>query len=58
VVTVTGTENIMMAAALAEGVTILRNAAREPEITALADVLNRMGAKLKGPAHQKSPLTA
>jgi UDP-N-acetylglucosamine 1-carboxyvinyltransferase len=48
VVTVTGTENIMMAAALAEGVTILRNAAREPEITALADVLNRMGAKIEG----------
>ena len=48
VVTVTGTENIMMAAALAEGTTILRNAAREPEIKALADVLNRMGAKIEG----------
>jgi len=46
--TVTGTENIMMAATLAEGVTILRNAAREPEITALADVLNRMGADIEG----------
>ncbi|RJP42879.1 MAG: UDP-N-acetylglucosamine 1-carboxyvinyltransferase [Desulfobacteraceae bacterium] len=46
--TVTGTENIMMAAALAEGVTILRNAAREPEITALADILNRMGADIEG----------
>ncbi len=46
--TVTGTENIMMAAVLAEGVTILRNAAREPEITALADVLNRMGADIEG----------
>ena len=48
VVTVTGTENIMMAAALAEGTTVLRNAAREPEIKALADVLNRMGAKIQG----------
>lgn len=46
--TVTGTENIMMAATLAEGVTILRNAAREPEISALADVLNRMGADIEG----------
>jgi UDP-N-acetylglucosamine 1-carboxyvinyltransferase len=48
VVTVTGTENIMMAAVLAEGTTVLRNAAREPEIKALADVLNRMGAKIEG----------
>jgi UDP-N-acetylglucosamine 1-carboxyvinyltransferase len=47
-VTVTGTENLMMAAVLAEGTTVLRNAAREPEITALADVLNRMGASIKG----------
>jgi UDP-N-acetylglucosamine 1-carboxyvinyltransferase len=47
-VTVTGTENLMMAAVLAEGTTVLRNAAREPEITALADVLNRMGACIKG----------
>lgn len=47
-VTVTGTENLMMAAILAEGTTVLRNAAREPEITALADVLNRMGACIKG----------
>jgi len=46
--TVTGTENLMMAAAMAEGVTTLRNAAREPEITALADVLNKMGANIKG----------
>ncbi len=46
--TVTGTENLMMAAVLAEGTTILRNAAREPEITALADVLNRMGADIIG----------
>ena len=48
IVTVTGTENIMMAAALAEGVTILRNAAREPEVVALADVLNQMGADIRG----------
>ncbi|MDX9787202.1 MAG: UDP-N-acetylglucosamine 1-carboxyvinyltransferase [Desulfobacterales bacterium] len=48
IATVTGTENLMMAATLAEGVTILRNAAREPEITALADVLNRMGANVQG----------
>jgi UDP-N-acetylglucosamine 1-carboxyvinyltransferase len=46
--TVTGTENLMMAAALAQGTTILRNAAREPEISALADVLNQMGANIKG----------
>jgi len=48
VVTVTGTENLMMAACLAEGVTVLRNAAREPEIVALADVLNCMGADIQG----------
>ena len=47
-VTVTGTENLMMAAALAEGVTILRNAAREPEVVALAEVLNQMGADING----------
>jgi len=47
-VTVTGTENLMMAAVLAEGVTVLRNAAREPEVTALADVLNKMGAIIEG----------
>lgn len=46
--TVTGTENLMMAAVLAEGVTVLRNAAREPEIIALADTLNKMGAKVQG----------
>jgi UDP-N-acetylglucosamine 1-carboxyvinyltransferase len=48
VATVTGTENLMMAAALAEGQTILRNAAREPEIVALADVLNLMGGCIQG----------
>lgn len=46
--TVTGTENLMMAAALAKGNSILRNAAREPEIVALADALNKMGAKIQG----------
>ncbi len=48
IVTVTGTENLMMSAVLAEGVTVLRNAAREPEIIALADVLNKMGADIQG----------
>ncbi|MFZ5569925.1 MAG: UDP-N-acetylglucosamine 1-carboxyvinyltransferase [Thermodesulfobacteriota bacterium] len=46
--TVTGTENLMMAAVLARGNTILRNAAREPEVVALAAVLNRMGARIRG----------
>jgi UDP-N-acetylglucosamine 1-carboxyvinyltransferase len=48
IVTVTGTENLMMAAALAEGVTILNNAAREPEIVDLAELLNKMGARIEG----------
>jgi len=47
-VTVTGTENLMMAAALADGVTIIENAAREPEVVDLADFLNAMGAKVHG----------
>lgn len=47
-VTVTGTENLMMAAALAEGVTVLNNAAREPEIVDLAELLNKMGARIEG----------
>ena len=46
--TVTGTENIMMAAVLAKGVTVLENAAREPEIINLAEVLNGMGAVISG----------
>jgi len=46
--TVTGTENLMMAAVLAKGQTTLRNAAREPEIVCLADALNRMGANIRG----------
>lgn len=47
-VTVTGTENLMMAAVLAKGQTVLHNAAREPEVTDLADFLNTMGAKITG----------
>lgn len=46
--TVTGTENIMMAATLAEGRTIIENAAREPEVVELGRVLNKMGAKIQG----------
>ena len=48
VVTVTGTENLMMAATLAEGTTVLENAAREPEVVDLADCLNAMGAHVGG----------
>ncbi len=48
IVTVTGTENVMMAAALASGVTRISNAACEPEITDLADLLIKMGAKIEG----------
>ena len=47
-VTVTGTENLMMAASLAEGLTVLTNVAKEPEISDLADFLNSMGAKISG----------
>jgi UDP-N-acetylglucosamine 1-carboxyvinyltransferase len=47
-VTVTGTENLMMAAALAEGETVLRNCAREPEVKDLADALLAMGARIEG----------
>lgn len=47
-VTVTGTENILMAAVLAEGTTILKNAAREPEVVDLANFLIQMGAKISG----------
>jgi UDP-N-acetylglucosamine 1-carboxyvinyltransferase len=46
--TVTGTENLMMAAVLAEGRTELENCAREPEVVALADALNAMGARVQG----------
>lgn len=48
IVTVTGTENLMMAAALAEGTTIIENAAREPEVVDLADFINAMGGKVSG----------
>ena len=47
-VTVTGTENLMMAATLAEGTTVIENAAREPEVVDLAHFLNRMGARVQG----------
>jgi UDP-N-acetylglucosamine 1-carboxyvinyltransferase len=47
-VSVTGTENLMMAAALADGVTVLENAAREPEVVDLANCLIAMGAKIEG----------
>ncbi|MBW1926353.1 MAG: UDP-N-acetylglucosamine 1-carboxyvinyltransferase, partial [Deltaproteobacteria bacterium] len=45
---VTGTENLMMAAVLANGTTVLGNAAREPEVVALGQMLNQMGAKIRG----------
>jgi UDP-N-acetylglucosamine 1-carboxyvinyltransferase len=48
IVTVTGTENLMMAAALADGTTVIENAAREPEVVDLALCLNSMGAKVSG----------
>jgi UDP-N-acetylglucosamine 1-carboxyvinyltransferase len=47
-VTVTGTENVMMAATLARGLTVLQNAACEPEISDLAELLNKMGARVRG----------
>lgn len=47
-VTVTGTENLMMAAALAQGTTVLENAAKEPEVVDMADCLIKMGANIKG----------
>lgn len=53
VVTVTGTENLMMAACLADGTTILENAAREPEVVDLANCLNAMGAKVSGAGTDK-----
>ena len=48
IVTVTGTENLMMAATLADGCTIIENAAREPEVVDLAECLNAMGANICG----------
>ena len=47
-ITVTGTENILMAAVLAEGETVLNNAAREPEVADLVDMLRKMGAQIEG----------
>lgn len=47
-ITVTGTEDILMAAVLAEGETVIENAAREPEVVDVADMLTRMGAKIEG----------
>lgn len=47
-VTVTGTENVMMAASLADGRSVIRNAAMEPEVEDLADLLNKMGARIRG----------
>ena len=48
IVTVTGTENLMAAATLADGITVIHNAAREPEVVDLADCLNSLGAKISG----------
>ncbi len=56
-VTVTGTENIMMAAALADGTTVLENAAREPEVVALAKCLTQMGAKIDGAETSRITIT-
>jgi UDP-N-acetylglucosamine 1-carboxyvinyltransferase len=47
-ITVTGTEDLLMAAALAEGETVMRNCAREPEVADLADLLSKMGAQIEG----------
>ncbi len=52
-VTVTGTENLMMAAALAEGRTVLHNCASEPEVVDLAECLNKMGAQIEGAGSKK-----
>jgi len=52
-VTVTGTENLMMAAALADGETVIENAAREPEVVDLANFLIAMGAKIHGAGSDK-----
>src|SRR5581483_6191359 len=47
-ITVTGTEDLLMAATLADGETLLRNCAREPEVADLAGLLNKMGARIEG----------
>ncbi len=51
--TVTGTENVMMAATLAKGETVIKNAAKEPEVVDLANLLNKMGAKIEGAGTSK-----
>jgi len=56
-VSVTATENIMMAATLADGVTVIKNAAREPEVVDLANFLNQMGAKITGVGTSKITVT-
>lgn len=56
-VSVTGTENLMMAAVLADGETIIENAAREPEVVDLANFLNQMGAKIVGAGTDKIVIT-
>jgi UDP-N-acetylglucosamine 1-carboxyvinyltransferase len=56
-ITVTGTENLMMAASLADGDTILENAAREPEVTDLANLLVAMGAKIEGIGSDRLSIT-
>jgi UDP-N-acetylglucosamine 1-carboxyvinyltransferase len=56
-VTVTGTENFLMAAALADGETVLENAAQEPEIPDLAEMLIRDGRADRGPWQQPYPYT-
>lgn len=57
VASVTGTENLMMAATLAKGVTVLRNAAQEPEIIDLARFLNQLGAKIEGAGSSQITIT-
>ena len=56
-ISVTGTENLMMAAVLADGVTVLENAAREPEVVDLASCLIAMGAKIEGAGSDKITIT-
>mgnify|MGYP003346590763 CR=1 FL=1 len=56
-VTVTGTENLMMAACLANGTTTIENAAREPEVVDLAACLNKMGAKISGAGESRIEIT-
>lgn len=56
-VTVTGTENLLMAACLAEGTTILENSAREPEVVDLANLLIKMGAKIEGAGTSRIVIT-